>query len=115
MTNKPLTFRLTVTTASGSKTDDVLVTPQPDTVAIATAKWKAGDFRVTGGGTVVGATIKVHSGSLSGPVLGSALVTAGPPPVFSLRQTNAAAPATRPATVWIESSVGGTAGPFTVG
>jgi hypothetical protein len=48
-------------------------------------------------------------------VLGSTVVTAGPPPVFSLRQQNAAAPATRPATVWIESSVGGTAGPFTVG
>jgi hypothetical protein len=115
MTNKPLTFRLTVTTADGSKTDDVLVTPTPDQVQIATAKWKAGDFRVTGGGTVVGATIKVHSGSLAGPVLGTTLVTAGPPAVWSLRQTNAAAPATRPATVWVESSVGGTAGPFTVG
>lgn len=115
MTNNPLTFRLTVTTADGTKTDDVKVTPQRDTVAIATARWKAGDFRVTGGGSVVGATIKVHSGSLAGPVLGSTLVTAGPPPVFSLRQTNAAAPATRPATVWIESSLGGTAGPFTVG
>lgn len=115
MTNKPLTFRLTVTTADGSKTDDVLVTPQPDTVAIGTARWKVGDFRVTGGGSVVGATIKVHAGSLAGPVLGSALVTAGPPPVFSLRQANAAAPATNPGTIWIESTLGGTAGPFTVG
>jgi len=114
MTNKPLTFRLTVTTADGSKTDDVLVTPKPDTVSIATARWKAGDFRVTGGGTVVGATITVHRGTLSGPVLGRTTVTAGPPPVFSLRQQNGAAPATNPLTVWIESSVGGTAGPFTV-
>jgi hypothetical protein len=114
MTNNPLTFRLTVTTADGSKTDDVLVTPQADQVAIGTAKWKAGDFRVTGGGSVVGANIKVHSGSLAGPVLGSAPMT-GPPAVFSLRQQNAAAPATRPATVWIESTLGGTAGPFTVG
>lgn len=114
MMNKPLTFRLTVTTADGSRTDDVLVTPKPDTVAIATARWKSGDFRVTGGGSVVGATIKVHKGSLAGPVLGSTLVTAGPPPVFSLRQTNAAAPGTNPLTIWIESSVGGTAGPFTV-
>ena len=115
MTNKPLTFRLTVTTANGSKTDDVLVTPQADTVTIATARWKVGDFRVTGGGTVVGSTIKVHAGSLSGPVLGSALVTAGPPPAFSMRQTNAAAPATNPGIVWVESSLGGTAGPFTIG
>jgi Chitobiase/beta-hexosaminidase C-terminal domain/Fibronectin type III domain len=114
MTNNPLTFRLTVTTVDGSKADTVLVTPKPDTVALATAKWKAGDFRVTGGGSVVGATIKVHKGSLAGPVLGSTLVTAGPPPVFSLRQTNAAAPATNPLTIWIESTVGGVAGPFTV-
>jgi len=113
MTNNALTFRLTVTTADGSKTDDVLVTPQPDQVAIATAKWKVGDFRVTGGGSVVGATIKVHAGSLAGPVLGSAPLT-GAPPAFSLRQQNAAAPATRPATIWIESTLGGTAGPFTV-
>ena len=48
MTNTPLTFRLTVTTAAGSKSDDVSVTPVPDQVAIATAKWKLGDFRVTG-------------------------------------------------------------------
>ena len=115
MTNKPLTFRLTVTTASGTRTDDVLVTPQPDQVALATAKWKAGDFRVTGGGSVVGATITVHSGSLAGPVLGRTTVTAGPPAVFSLRQTNAAAPAANPGTVWIESTLGGTAGPLTVG
>jgi hypothetical protein len=114
MTNHALTFRLTVTTADGSKTDSVLVTPQPDQVVLATAKWKVGDFRVTGGGTVVGATITVHSGSLAGPVLGRAPVTAGAPPVFSLRQQNAAAPATKPATVWIESTLGGTAGPLTV-
>jgi len=85
-----------------------------DQVVLATAKWKVGDFRVTGGGTVVGATITVHSGSLAGPVLGRAPVTAGAPPVFSLRQQNAAAPATKPATVWIESTLGGTAGPLTV-
>ena len=114
MTNNPLTFRLTVTTASGSKADTVLVIPQSDTVAIATAKWKVGDFRVTGSGTVVGATITVHKGSLSGPVLGTAAVTAGVPNSFSMRATNAAAPATNPLVVWIESSVGGTAGPFTV-
>lgn len=114
MTNNPLTFRLTVTTVDGSKADMVFVTPQPDTVAVATAKWKVGDFRVTGGGSVVGATITVHKGSLAGPVLGRTTVTAGPPPVFSLRQTNAAAPATNPLTIWIESTVGGVSGPFTV-
>jgi hypothetical protein len=51
----------------------------PDTVAIASARWKVGDFRVTGGGTLVGAIVTVRSGSLAGPVLDSAAVTAGPP------------------------------------
>ncbi|NMM24401.1 MAG: hypothetical protein HHJ11_13050 [Phycicoccus sp.] len=74
-------------------------------------------FRLTvtpANGTVVSATFKVHAGSLAGTVLVAALVTAGPPPVFSMRATNAAAPATNPLTVWIESTVGGTAGSFTV-
>jgi hypothetical protein len=118
MTNNPLTFRLTVTNANGSKTDDVKVTPIPDQVAIATAKWKTNDFRVTGSDSLVGTTIKVHRGTLAGPVLGQVAVTAAAPPatggVFDLRLRNAAAGATNPGTIWIESSAGGTAGPFTV-
>jgi hypothetical protein len=115
MTNKALTFRLTVTTADGSKTDNVLVTPQPDQVAIGTARWKLNDFRVTGVGSVVGAIITVHKGSLAGPSLGQAAMTAAAPGgVFSLRLSNAAAGTSNPVTIWIESTVGGTAGPFTV-
>ena len=71
MTNNALTFRLTVTTPDGTKTDDVKVTPKPDQVVIATAKWKVGDFRVTGSGTVGGGTITIHKGSLSGVSLGT--------------------------------------------
>lgn len=119
MTNKPLTFRLTVNPGEPSaRSDDVVVSVQPDQVSIITAKWKIGDFRVTGAGSVVGSTITVHQGSLSGPVLGQAPMTAAAAPavggVYSLRLQKAAAPATNPGTVWIESTVGGTAGPFTV-
>ena len=118
MTNKGLTFRLTVTTAAGAKSDDVLVTPTVDQVTIGTAKWKTGDFRVTGTGSFVGATVIIHSGSLAGPVLGSFPVTAAAPPAtvgdIDARLRNAAAPATRPTTISIESNQGGTAGPFTV-
>ena len=118
MTNRPLTFRLTVTTSAGAKTDDVMITPQPDQVSIATARWKLGDFRVTGVGSIVGGTVAVHKGSLSGPVLGRASMTAAAAPatggVFDLRLRNAAAGTSNPGTVWIESTVGGTAGPFTV-
>ena len=118
MTNTALTFRLTVTSGSTVKTDDVLVTPKPDQVSIGTGRWKVGDFRVTGVGSVIGSVITVHKGSLSGPVLGRATMTAAAAPatggVFDLRLRNAAAGPTNPGTVWIESSVGGTAGPFTV-
>ncbi len=119
MTNNPLTFRLAVTVGGTSRTDTVLVTPKADQVFIGTAKWKVGDLRVTGTGTVVGGTVTVHRGSLAGPVLGLAPMTAAAPPatggVFDLRVRNAAAGATSPGTVWVESSLGGTAGPFTVG
>jgi hypothetical protein len=119
MTNKPLTFQLTVTTAAGTKTDEVNVTPIPDQVAIGTAKWKLGDFRVTGTSSVVGGTITVHKGTLSGVPLGQAAVTAAAPPavggVFDARSKATTAPFnTNPGTVWIESTLGGAAGPFTV-
>ncbi len=73
MTNNPLLFRLTVTSAGVSKTDDVVVTPKPDQIQFATAKWKLGDFRVTGGGSTVGGT---------SPSIGTALVVPEwlPPP-----------------------------------
>ena len=117
MTNRGLTFRLTVTTAAGSKSDTVLITPTVDRVTIGTAKWKAGDFRITGTGSFVGATVIIHSGSPTGPALTSAAITAAAPPgigEFDVRLRNAAAPATRPNVIYIESNQGGTAGPFTV-
>jgi Chitobiase/beta-hexosaminidase C-terminal domain/Fibronectin type III domain len=120
MTNNARTFRLTVTTADGVKTDDVNVTPRADTIAIGTAKWKLGDFRVTGTGTVAGGTVTIHKGTLAGVSLGTYAMTAAAPPatngVFSARSTATVAPFnTNPGTIWVESSLGGTAGPFTVG
>jgi hypothetical protein len=118
MTNNRLTFRPTVTTTAGTKTDTVLISPARDQVAISTARWKAGDFRVSGSGSAVGSIVTIHSGSLAGPVLTTVAVTAAAPPAiggtFDARLRNGAAPATRPVTVYIESNQGGTAGPFTV-
>lgn len=115
MTNRALTFQLTVTTAAGAKSDSMLVTPAVDQVAVGTARWKAGDFRITGSGSVVGSVVTIHSGSLAGPVLATVTVTAAVPPaiggVFDVRLRTGVA---RPATIAIESSRGGTAGPFTV-
>jgi Chitobiase/beta-hexosaminidase C-terminal domain/Fibronectin type III domain len=118
-TNVQKRFRLTVTLGATTKTSDVLVKLVPDRVAIGSARWKARDFRVTGTGTVVGATITLHSGSPTGPVLGQpVLTTAAAAPatgaVFEFRLRNGAAPAANPGRVYIDSSVGGTAGPFTV-
>lgn len=119
-TNAPLTFRLTVTTDAGSKFDDVVVTPIPDQVAISSAKFKTGDVRIVGTGSLVGTTIRVHAGSLAGPLIGSPVtVTAAAPPGigdFSVRVRTGQAnlPGTNPGTVWVESTGGGTAGPFTM-
>ncbi|NMO54613.1 hypothetical protein HH310_25940 [Actinoplanes sp. TBRC 11911] len=117
MTNKGLTFRLTVTSPAGSKSDDVLVTPAVDRVTIGTAKWKANDFRITGTGSFVGATVLVHVGSLASPAIASGTVVAAAPPGIGdidIRLRNGAAPATRPTVIFIESNRGGVAGPFTV-
>jgi hypothetical protein len=89
-----------------------------DRVTIATAKWKAGDFRVTGSGSFVGATVTIRSGSATGPILGTGPVTAAAARatggVYDLRFRNGQAPATRPATIYVVSSQGGVAGPFAV-
>lgn len=118
MTNRPLTFRLTVTAGGKTRTDEVRVTPVPDKVTISLAQWRAGDLRIQGTSNVVGGTITIRVGGPTGRILSTAPVTAAPAPatggVYSLRLRNAAAGSTNPGSVWIESTVGGTAGPTTV-
>ncbi|HEV7884678.1 MAG TPA: fibronectin type III domain-containing protein, partial [Solirubrobacteraceae bacterium] len=92
--------------------------PTGDAITIATAKWKAGDFRVSGSGSVVGATVSLRVGSPTAPVIGTAPVDAAPPAAagtFDVRLRGAAAQNTRPSTVYVTSDRGGVAGPFTVG
>jgi hypothetical protein len=92
-----------------------------DTVSIATAKWKSGDFRVTGSGSVVGALLEVRNATATGP--GTTVLARGQvePPVapatvgtYDIRARNAAAPATNPGKVYVVSENGGQAGPFVV-
>ena len=108
MNRTPLTFELMVTTPNGSITDQVVITPRADLVSIGGAKWKAGDFRVSGAGSIEGAVITVRSAN--GTAYGTAVVTAG---AWELRLRNGV-PATNPGTVYADSDLGGTAGPFTV-
>jgi hypothetical protein len=117
MTSKPLTFELAVTAGGITKTDVVTVTPVPDRVT-ASGQWKSRDFRVNGTSSAVGGTVTVRVGGPGGTIIGTAPVTAAAAPetggVFTLRLRDGNAPATNPGNIWIESTLGGTAGPITV-
>jgi hypothetical protein len=62
--------------------------------------------------------VTIRAGSPTGTVLGSGRVTAAPAPatggVYDLRFRDGQAPTTRPATIYVVSSLGGVAGPFAV-
>jgi Chitobiase/beta-hexosaminidase C-terminal domain/Fibronectin type III domain len=104
----------------GPETGKVAAAPTraTDQVTITTAKWKSGDFRVTGTASVVGATVSLRVGAPDGPSLGNAAVTAAAPPatggVYDFRLRNGAAPASNPGTIYVVSNGGGVAGPFRV-
>jgi hypothetical protein len=94
-----------------------------DTVSIGTAKWKSGDFRVTGTGSLVGAIVTVRPATSTGAIdrtksLGTAQTVAAAPPAtgatFDIRLLNGNAPATNPGKIYVESDSGGVAGPFVV-
>jgi hypothetical protein len=93
-----------------------------DTVSISRATWKAGEFRVRGSGSVVGAIVTIRPVGADGKIdrtrsLGQGQVVAAAPPAigeFDLRLRNGAAPATNPGQIFVESDGGGVAGPTTV-
>jgi hypothetical protein len=75
-------FRLVTTHASADGTttftrgDNVVITEQRDAVAATRTRWRAGD-ELVGTGTQENATLKFHSGSLTGPVIATGIVTNG--------------------------------------
>jgi hypothetical protein len=92
-----------------------------DSVSIGTAKWKSGDFRVTGSGSAVGAFLEVRNATATGP--GTTVLARGQvePPVapatngsYDIRARNAGAPAVNPGKIYVVSENGGVAGPFIV-
>lgn len=98
------------------------VTAVTDRVTIGTARWKAGDFRVSGTSTLVGTRITVHIGTPDAPALAnlSVATTAAAAPAtggeYSIRFRNGQAPTTRPTAIYVKSSgnstlAGGIAGP----
>ncbi|MEY2402356.1 MAG: hypothetical protein QOJ08_2467, partial [Ilumatobacteraceae bacterium] len=109
MAKSPLTFRLAVTVAGATKTDDVVITPWADTVSIGSAKWKPGDFRVTGTSSP-GSIVTVRS-AVTGQIYGSATTDALGAFDFRLR---ANVPTTRPPSVIADSNMGGSSTPVNV-
>jgi hypothetical protein len=94
-----------------------------DTVSIGTAKWKSGDFRVTGTGSLVGAIVTVRPATSTGTIdrtksLGTTQTVPAAPPAtggtYDIRLRNGNAPATNPGKIYVESDSGGVAGPFVV-
>jgi hypothetical protein len=103
-----------------------------DRLTIGTARWKQGDFRVSGTSS---ATVSVGTQATTVSVfrlLGTnpdgspnlaeipntrVGLTAGIAPAsstYEVRVRNAQAPATNPGTIYVKSNLGGIAGPFTV-
>jgi len=94
-----------------------------DRVTIGTAKWKSGDFRVTGTGSLVGAIVTVRPATSTGTIdrtrsLGNAQTVPAVAPAtgatYDIRMRNGNAPATNPGKIFVESDSGGVAGPFVV-
>lgn len=107
----------------GPESAKITLTPTvvTDRITITTARWRSGDFRVDGTGSEVGATVTVYFAGTNGPgapvpnAIGT-VVAAAPPGIgdYSIRLRNNNAPGTNPGRIYVKSSSGGIAGPFTV-
>jgi hypothetical protein len=115
-------YAFTVTALNGTaagpesaQTTPVDVTPVTDRVTIATAKWKTGDFRVTGSGTTDGATIRVYRANADG-TKGAQIGTLSVGVTLNAYdwRLRTGVPTTNPGRIVVESSGGGISAPFTV-
>jgi hypothetical protein len=122
-------YAVTVTAYAGTAAgpaSEPPVTVRPvalvDRLTITSARWKAGDFRVGGTGSVTGANLTVHrvnaDGTAGAAITGAtATVTAPAAPAtvgnYSVR-VRAGAPTTNPGRIIVKSDKGGATAPFTV-
>jgi len=104
--------------AESAKSAAFTPTNVTDRVTISSARWKSGDFRIRGTASKIGATVSVRRDSATGPVMGNGLVTAAAAPAtggeYDMRLRNGAAGTSNPGKIWVTSTGGGVAGPFTV-
>jgi hypothetical protein len=91
------TFQYTVSDGRGLSAQGLVtvVVAPAEVLTVTAAQFKGGEWRVEGTSTANGATITVHSGSISGAVVGTSPVTAGtwrvrlvPNPAVALSPTN---------------------------
>lgn len=112
VSNPPLVLRLTVTGPGGATAfDDVTITPQPETMAITAADYRAGrEWRVSGTSSILaGQRVAVMLGGLQGRVLGTTTVDALG--AWTFRGAGAVAPGAA-TTVSVVSATGGSATGF---
>jgi hypothetical protein len=108
--------------AGRSPASEVVRAVTAENVGITTAKWKTGDFRVTGTSTAANGTVTVWRANADGSVgaqlgtLEATLTTAVAPATGTTYdwRLRAGVPTTNPGKVFVKSSNGGVAGPFTV-
>ena len=105
---KALTFQLAVTAGGVTEFDQVVITPHADTLSVSKATWKPGDFRVVGAGATPGSTITVRPAN--GTPIGT--FTAAADGSFDLRVRNNRLG--NPGNIYVDSNMGGTAGPIKV-
>ena len=117
-------FSVAARNAAGPGPDSAKITKATDVatdrVTITSAKWKVNDLRIVGTGSLVGSTVQAYTvkadGTIGTPIAGAAasVVAAAPPGIgdYSIRlRTNSPV---NPGRIFVKSTGGGIAGPFTV-
>jgi hypothetical protein len=114
------TFTVAAKNTTGWSTESAPTSPiqATDAVTVGSARWKLGDFRVTGTGTDIGG-VTVYDAATDKPIPGAtATMTAAVAPAtgttFDIRLRNAQAPNPKPAKVYVKSSLGGASAPLAV-
>ena len=119
-------FTVAARSAAGLGPESDLLTKTTDAatdrITISTARWRTGDFRVTGTGDKLGAVIQLYrvnaDGSIGAPIQGATaqVVAAAPPGIgdWDIRLRNNAAGPSSPGRIIAKSSAGGVAGPFVI-
>ncbi|MFJ2114447.1 MULTISPECIES: fibronectin type III domain-containing protein [unclassified Streptomyces] len=107
----------------GTPSTPVDVTPEVpavDELAVTLSRWRSGDLRIEGTGSVAGARLTFRSGSPSGPVFAEGVTVQRPAAgaavgTWTLRVRDGDAANTNPSPVHISSDKGGALGPLRVG